>query len=148
MADEMYDFGGGYEGEGGGLADIGALSIAPGEHDILGRLGVPGYGGGGRDNSLDDLMGAVTDAQNASPYQSLLDLRKGRLQGGYAPTASGVKYIFTGGSPYKRTVYDQAAEAALIIGALRARAAEAKRKAQIQKAKNQAAAKAAAASGQ
>lgn len=130
-----------------GLGGIGAQAIMPGEHDILGGLGVPGYpgadgrvitqqGGGGTGMpSVEDLMGANQDSLATDPYGALLRYRAGRNAGGYAPAASGVKYIFTGGSPHKPTIYDRLAETALVIGALRARSAEKKRQAEREKAK-------------
>lgn len=125
-----------------GVGDIGAgaLRIGPGEEDILGALGIPGYGGGRSVTqsqsmpTLQDLMTANRDSLMTNPLGALANIREARNAGGFAPTASGVKYIFTGGSPYKRTVFDRMAETALVVGALRAQAAERKRAAERQKA--------------
>ena len=121
----------------GGLSGVGgdALGIMPGEHDVMDQ--VMGRSTTSQESmpTLEDLMSANSDKLATDPYGALMGLRKGRLEGGYAPTASGVKYIFTGGSPYKRTIFDSAAEMALVIGAMRTRAAEQKRKTEIEQAK-------------
>lgn len=117
----------GLEGLGGG-----ALGIGPQENDTLGQLGVPGYPGpsaqGGGSDAIDDL---ILGRRVVDPLAALYGLRAARRQN-TGPTAQGVPFV----NLHKPSVFDQLAELALVVGAIKARSAARKRQAQKAKASN------------